>query len=558
MKKILSVTHALIIYMLLPAIVPICCAFVPVSPRRQNLFHRRSAVHASLQERGNAHARERKLKALLDVPWNNTAVVYDAIQAAWGNYPLLLRGAFADTETESDVSSLSALPVWEEIIQLACGQGDVENKDDESSIEMDEDVPPSRLIAQRIAGRMDSYELLGFGPFADAKYLHQQLQPSASSTSTLVVNDVDRWIPELSDWMDVNFGSLIPRWRRDDAQISLANQGGGIGPHVDSYDVFLLQLAGSREWQVGDNFLVSIQEEFDHMIEACSEKGVRILNITSLLEASSTKNPDIVKIQVQPGDCLYLPPRIMHWGTATTDGCMTLSVGCRAPSAKDLIGRLSERLLLYSSAISSSLREKLEQRYTDEIVRNVNSTTSSELTRDVKGAMRELVLEAAIEAALDDDNFFDPLIGKVVTEPNRISGDESSFPLSLDDMDEQWRSELGVWGTAAGCLEEVFVNGNGCLRRVEGIACAWSRDIDTKAKHVTYRVYCHGRDSIEFAVSNNDDHEALTSLMDQICGGPPLDQSGVEKLGIRVDEKHELRSFLLAFVQEGWLYGDDA
>ena len=118
-----------------------------------------------------------------------------------------------------------------------------------------------------------------------------------TKASTLVVNDVDRWIPSVSDWMDVNF-DFLPRWRRDDAQVSLAKEFGGIGPHVDNYDVFLIQVSGSREWEVGLD-TISVQDEFANLV---GESEVRILNITV---------PSI-KFHLKAGDCLYLPPRYMH------------------------------------------------------------------------------------------------------------------------------------------------------------------------------------------------------------------------------------------------------
>ncbi|KAL3909066.1 MAG: hypothetical protein SGILL_008237 [Bacillariaceae sp.] len=435
---------------------------------------------------------------------------------------------------------------------------------DNESME-DNNVIPSRLIAQRISGQMDSFELVGFGPFElSSEELNEQLSASttqsSSTSTTLVVNDVDRWIPELSDWMDAHFGALIPQWRRDDAQISLANDGGGIGPHVDSYDVFLIQTAGEREWQVGvDDFFVSIQEEFDHMIEACSEKGVRILNVTSLLESTAAKAPKIARIKVKPGDCLYLPPRVMHWGTATTDGCMTLSVGCRAPSAKDLIGRLSERMLIGdSSSTSRKLTEASSRRYTDELnVKTKDSPACSRLSAEVKEAMKVLILDAIEKALNDDEHVLDSLVGKIVTEPNRLSADDVSFPVSLNDMDDEWRTELGVWGDASSCIEEALANGNGCLRRAEGVAFAWSR-IDGKGNIFSYRLYAHGRDPIAFSVPSTETelHLAIELLMDRICGGDPLDKLYFEKLGTDIDQHVEVKSFLLTLVQEGLLYGD--
>ena len=63
------------------------------------------------------------------------------------------------------------------------------------------------------------------------------------------MNDVDRFYPPLADWMRETF-RFLPSWRMDDGQVSLASTGGGIGTHVDDYDVFLVQMSGSRTWRV--------------------------------------------------------------------------------------------------------------------------------------------------------------------------------------------------------------------------------------------------------------------------------------------------------------------
>ncbi|KAG7354971.1 cupin 4 family protein [Nitzschia inconspicua] len=469
--------------------------------------------------------------------------------SVWGKQPLLLRGAFLKDAQTKD----SAFPSWRDIIDLACtGNDDEDYLDDEPTI-------PSRLIAITRPGQIDSFELLGFGPFESRRYLDRQLASGKDTASTLVVNDVDRWIPDLSQWMDDNFASLIPRWRRDDAQISLANQGGGIGPHVDSYDVFLIQLSGTRTWELGVNYRVSVKEEFENLIEACSENGVRILNMTNVLSkesATAGQTRTTVKIQVEPGDCLYLPPRVAHWGTATSEKCMTLSVGCRAPSAADLIARLSETIIL-DAATASSL-ERVHQRYTEKDVGSMDSLPSSSfLSPDVKKTMKDLILEAVNQVLDDEDAVLDPLIGKIVTEPNRFAGDLSSYPVPLYDLDKASKTELGLWGNAESALEEVLVNGRGSFKRAEGVAFAWSY-IEREGSYRTYRMYAHGRDAVEFVVSiAGEEHEnAVGQLMDRIANGLPLNRSFLESIGMD-SAANELHSFLLELINEGLLYGTD-
>jgi 50S ribosomal protein L16 3-hydroxylase len=113
-----------------------------------------------------------------------------------------------------------------------------------------EDDAEIRLITQQEPGNDESYELK-LGPLDDEEICRLFDQPSASIASAdddsdskstqknnvLIINDVDRFLPALSDWM-ANAFSFIPNWRRDDGQMSYSNAGAGIGRHVDNYDVF--------------------------------------------------------------------------------------------------------------------------------------------------------------------------------------------------------------------------------------------------------------------------------------------------------------------------------
>ncbi|OWT60155.1 cupin domain-containing protein [Candidimonas nitroreducens] len=99
--------------------------------------------------------------------------------------------------------------------------------------------------------------------------------------------------------------------RLDDAMISIASEGGGVGPHFDSYDVFLLQAEGRRRWRIGS------QQDLD-LVPGLPLKILRDFR------------PETEYV-LEPGDMLYLPPHIAHEGVAL-DACMTISVGFRAPT----------------------------------------------------------------------------------------------------------------------------------------------------------------------------------------------------------------------------------
>eukprot|EP00536_Pseudo-nitzschia_multiseries_P008478 jgi/Psemu1/198185/e_gw1.215.85.1 len=195
---------------------------------------------------------------------------------------------------------------------------------------------------------LDTFEITQFGPFSDPSSLEALLRTEdcagnqTNVARTLLVNDVDRWYPKLSEWMDRRFngngaqGSVLPaRWRRDDAQISLSYPAGGIGPHVDNYDVFLIQTAGERTWDI-----------LWH--DDTAGGSVRIMNVTKLQLLEQQRfgrvRTKLTRLHLRPGDCLYLPPRVLHCGTALKGSrgeCMTLSVGCRAPSGLELVDGLS-------------------------------------------------------------------------------------------------------------------------------------------------------------------------------------------------------------------------
>jgi 50S ribosomal protein L16 3-hydroxylase len=117
--------------------------------------------------------------------------------------------------------------------------------------------------------------------------------------------------------------AFVPMARLDDLMISYATDGGGVGPHFDSYDVFLLQVHGRRRWRIGSQTDLSLQPDVP----------LKILS-------NFTPQQEFV---LEPGDMLYLPPRYAHDGVALGE-CMTYSVGFRAPSQGELARELLQRL----------------------------------------------------------------------------------------------------------------------------------------------------------------------------------------------------------------------
>ena len=198
----------------------------------------------------------------------------------WQRKPLLIRNAlpgFRDPLTP------------EELAGLAC----------ESCVE-------SRLVSHV----QDDWRMRN-GPFRERDFLKLP-----ERDWTLLVQSVDQWVPEVRKLLQhVDF---LPSWRIDDVMVSYAAPGGGVGPHFDYYDVFLVQGLGSRVWQTGQHCTAAD--------ELRTDSGLKLLRH---FEAHA-------EYTLHPGDVLYVPPGIAHWGTAVDDS-LCYSLGFRAPSVADML-----------------------------------------------------------------------------------------------------------------------------------------------------------------------------------------------------------------------------
>jgi len=139
---------------------------------------------------------------------------------------------------------------------------------------------------------------------------------------TVLVQHVDAHVAAVADLID-RF-DFLPRWRVDDVMISLAAPQGSVGPHVDSYDVFLLQGRGRRRWRVAERF---------------ADKHVPGLDLRILRRFRAER-----EWVLGPGDMLYLPPGVAHHGVALEE-CLTYSIGFRAPSQYDLVAGFLQRVV---------------------------------------------------------------------------------------------------------------------------------------------------------------------------------------------------------------------
>lgn len=498
----------------------------------------------------------------------------------WGRRPLLIRGAFS-YETNHD----NSWPTIDDLLSLSTFDDD-DDEDDESGVEC-------RII--RTSSIDDDYDMsMEIGPFPH-EVLQNLLTENQFSLSdnncndnmhgrkkfSLLVNHVDRFFPSLADWIDINFSPIIPSWRRDDGQVSFANKGGGIGLHVDNYDVFLIQTKGKRKWEVGTH-LVSTQEE--------NERLIPDLDVSILKRNSNDNDNDNKSYVLEPGDCLYLPPRIEHCGTSLTDDCTTLSVGCRAPSALDMISKITEDMTLASTTLSSSsdssfLFQKANTRYTDEdlldqyAANDKNEKKSqNEITMAAKNKAKKIIKDAMNEL-LDNDDTFDKWFGSFVSESKRITRLMGTYPVSLDfeydDEDDvfdisdrrrrkdelleehnEWISSLGIWGNAKEAVKSVLHDGKGFLYQAEGLTFAYSKKKQAEEEESTtiaYRLFING-----FSWDIQNESVPIETIVNNRCLSiESFSDIQFDYYGSK-EENSETIQLLEHLVQKGFLYGSDA
>ncbi|WP_314408712.1 cupin domain-containing protein [Pseudomonas kuykendallii] len=285
----------------------------------------------------------------------------------WQKKPLLIRQAIPNFESPLSPDELAGLALEEQV---------------ESRMVIEDGERPWELRR---------------GPFAEDAF-----QNLPERDWTLLVQAVDQFVPEVAELRE-HF-HFLPSWRIDDVMISYAAPGGGVGPHFDNYDVFLLQAHGQRRWKIGQ-MCDSDSPMLDHA-------DLRIL-------AGFDETDDWV---LEPGDMLYLPPRLAHFGTAV-DECMTYSVGFRAPSAAEVLTHFTDFLAQFLPD---------EDRYSDADIAPVSDPHQIQMD-----ALQRL--KSLLDEHMGDERLLLTWFGQFMTEPRYpelVAGEELSerdFLQALED-----------------------------------------------------------------------------------------------------------------------------
>jgi 50S ribosomal protein L16 3-hydroxylase len=232
----------------------------------------------------------------------------------------------------------------------------------------------SRLVIQD--GKLTTGWHLRQGPF-ERRALPTLKQPGW----TLLVQGADLQSDDVHALM--NQFRFVPDARLDDLMISYATDQGGVGPHFDSYDVFLLQAHGTRRWRIGRQKDLSLQ----------SDVPLKIL-------ANFEPEQEFV---LEPGDMLYLPPRYAHDGIAMGE-CMTYSIGFRSPHANELAGELLQRLA-----------QEADFSQGETLYRDPNQPAQAQPAK-IPGSL-SMFADQAVGKLLKDKALFTKCLGEHLTEP---------------------------------------------------------------------------------------------------------------------------------------------
>lgn len=208
--------------------------------------------------------------------------VAEFLRQFWQQQPLLIRNALPEF-----VSPISP----DELAGLAC------DDDTESLLILEKHGPTPWYVEH--------------GPFTEHRFADLP-----ETHISLLVHAVDQKVAAVHA-LKARF-NFIPHWRMDDVMISYAAPHGSVGPHRDQYDVFLLQALGRRRWQINR----------DERLPVSTNLSTEL----NLLEPFDAEDDWIL----EPGDMLYLPPGVAHYGVAL-DPCMTYSIGFRAPSHAEIL-----------------------------------------------------------------------------------------------------------------------------------------------------------------------------------------------------------------------------
>lgn len=280
----------------------------------------------------------------------------------WQKKPLLIKQGFTDFQDPIEAEELAGLAM-------------------EESIE-------SRIVTNH----NDDWQAYQ-GPFEDFEKLTEQ-------QATLLVQAVDHWHSDAAQLLQPF--RFIPNWRIDDLMISYSTPKGGVGPHLDQYDVFIIQGEGKRHWRVGlpDPTLKQFTQ---------NKKLLQVEQFEAVIDCI-----------LEPGDILYIPPGCPHEGYAI-ENALNYSVGFRAPNQQDLFSSFADHVIDTDSG---------QKRYTDHTL----------ALRDSKGELLQSEtdkVKTLMQALLNNDELFKHWLGNTLSQAkHEMDLSPLEEPITCEQMSE--------------------------------------------------------------------------------------------------------------------------
>jgi len=234
--------------------------------------------------------------------------------------------------------------------------------------------------------------ILTQGPFENFEHLPEK-------NWSLLVQGVDHW-HENCELLTQAF-HFLPRWRFDDLMVTYATEGGGVGPHIDNYDVFIIQGEGRRHWRVGDKG---------------SSKLKTVISGVQHCEPFEA----IIDEVLEKGDMLYIPAGFPHEGVTVTDA-LSYSMGYRAPDQGQLLSSLADHLAEHHHLQT--------QFYTDPNMLNRTNACGA-LQKKELASLKALVLKL-----FDDEQMVESWLGSSLSR-SRHDLDSAVCQVSLEEIDD--------------------------------------------------------------------------------------------------------------------------
>lgn len=322
----------------------------------------------------------------------------------WQKKPLVIRGAFADFEMPFDAGELAGLT-----LETDC---------------------PSRIVIENGLPPKNKPWTVKYPPFED-----EDFTSTPETHWTFLVNDLERYYPELGNLIEPF--RFIPDWRIDDLMVSYGADQGSVGPHVDAYDVFLIQGEGKRRWQV--------VTDPDYPRELLQDSQLAILK--------NFKHDE--EWLLEKGDMLYLPPNMPHHGVAEGE-CFTFSVGFRAP---DTLNLTQSWLESFENDNANPETAKLISKRFNDAERKLQKSSGEISTDDIQ-KLSTLITDLV----KNQEQQLPIFLGKYLTETKNSEADEdevisSKFSKKADYERQSWTRIAYIEDQANKCIH-LFAAGN--------------------------------------------------------------------------------------------------